>query len=358
MSNKDPYSVLNINKNASDDDIKKAFRKLALKEHPDKGGDPDKFKDIQNAYEILSDKDKRIKYDRYGHAGLNENNVHNAPTNDIFESFFNNSFNMNFRSNHKQNTLSKNPPIRREFPVSLKDIYKGKTIKLSITRNVIKGDTTVCNECNGRGMNVKIRQIAPGMIQQLQSTCEKCRGSGKICSFDKENKIVDLVIERGAKNNSTIRFNEMGDQNIGTIPADILFIINELPDNNFKRNNNDLLIIKDISLYQIFNDFHFIFKTLDDRSVKITVPANTIKAHNYKLKNKDLVNEPCVLCADELGMPKPNTGGLEYGKLFIVFNIFIPENYNHLNVNNDSIITDDYETYTLYTTSMNNYGIN
>ena len=359
MSKKDTYNVLNINRNASDDDIKKAFRKLALKEHPDKGGDPDKFKDIQNAYEILTDKEKKQMYDKLGHAGLDGNNIHtNTSSNDIFESFFNNSFDINFRSQSRQNTPSKDPPIRRELPVSLKDIYKGKTIKLSITRNIIQGDTTTCNECNGRGMKVQIRQLGPGMIQQMQSTCQKCRGNGKICSFAKENKIVDLVIEKGAHNQSVVRFNEMGDQNINSIPADILFIINEQPHNLFKRKNNDLLIVKDISLYHLFNDFEFVLQTLDDVYVKIKVPANSIKSHNTKLQNKDFLIEPFIMCADELGMPIPNTGGLKHGKLFVMFNILFPDNFDHLNISNKNIITDEYETYSLYTTTIDKYGNN
>ena len=106
-SNKDPYTVLNVAKSASDDEIKKAFRKLALKEHPDKGGDPEKFKEIQSAYEILYDTEKRKLYDQYGHSGLDgglAGGAGGAGVSDIFDMFFKQNFNSGFNSSFSFNS--------------------------------------------------------------------------------------------------------------------------------------------------------------------------------------------------------------------------------------------------------------
>ena len=368
---KDPYHVLGIDRNCNDDDIKKAFRKLALREHPDKGGDPEKFKEIQSAYEILSDKDKKNKYDKFGYAGLDENMLNsNNNTDDIFNAFFNQSFNFRGRGGHggagAGGGPSKSAPIRRNLYVSLKDLYLGKTMRLSITRNVIIGNSVSCLECNGKGYKVQIRQFGPGMIQQSQTSCQKCRGYGKTCSFEKQNKIVELIIEKGMLDQAIIRFNEMGDENINTIPADILFIINEQSDNTFKRKKNDLLIIRDISIYDVFADYEFILNLLDDRKVKIKVKANTIKPSSFKLTNgaPGFVNEPFVLSANGLGMPKQNTGGLAFGDLFVIFNIVFDTELDLSKINNklqkkskDSKNCEDlYESYNLNLDTISRFG--
>lgn len=370
---KDPYLVLGIEKNSNDDDIKKAFRKLALREHPDKGGNPEKFKEIQSAYEILSDKDKKLKYDRLGHAGLDESMINNNNnTDDVFNAFFNQSFNFNFRGDVRGGggRPSKSPPIKRNLPISLRDLYIGKTMRLSITRNVITGNSVSCVDCGGKGFKTQIRQFGPGMIQQSQTTCQKCRGVGKTCSFEKQNKIVELIIEKGMQDQATIRFNEMGDENINTIPADILFIINEQSDNTFKRKKNDLLIIKDISIYDVFVDYEFNLNLLDDSVVKIKVKANTIKPSSFKLTNgaHGFVNEPFVLSANGLGMPKQNTGGLAFGDLFVIFNIVFDDKLDLFKINSKlqkngtgaGAGTDDahlYESYNLKTDSISRFGI-
>jgi len=163
-----------------------------------------------------------------------------------------------------------------------------------------------------------------------------------------------------------ITFNEMGDENINTIPADILFIINEQSDNTFKRKKNDLLIIRDISIYDVFVDYEFILKTLDDSLVKIKVKANTIKPSSFKLTNgaPGFVNEPFVLSANGLGMPKQNTGGLVFGDLFVIFNIVFDGELDLSKINNKlqkngangADHADLYESYNLNIDSISRFG--
>ena len=329
-SNKDPYTVLNVAKSASDDEIKKAFRKMALKYHPDKGGDPEKFKEIQSAYEILYDAEKRKLYDKFGHNGLSVD--HGGPgcagtggvgVSDIFDMFFNQNFNSN--SNVRQR---KDQPVKKNIHVSLEDIYKGKSIKLNITRNVVDGEIINCSHCHGKGIIVQIRQFGPGMIQQIQTTCPKCNGAGKSCNRVKQTKIVEIIVKKGVYHDESITLSEMGDENIDSIPGDIIFTIIESNHNRFNRKKNDLLTKKDITLSQALRGIEFTLTTLDDRTITIKLPDDCIiKPPNISLETGNLSFEPPhVFVIENEGMPIPNGTGNEtkYGNLFIIFNIIFP----------------------------------
>ena len=341
-SNKDPYTVLNVAKSASDDEIKKAFRKLALKEHPDKGGDPEKFKEIQSAYEILYDTEKRKLYDQYGHSGLDGGLAGGAGgtgVSDIFDMFFKQNFNSGFNSSFSFNSncssncnsnvrQRKDKPIKKAIHVSLEDIYKGKSIKLNITRNIIDGEIINCSQCGGKGIIIQVRQFRPGMIQQIQTTCPKCNGAGKSCNHIKQNKIVEIMVKKGVYHDESITLSEMGDENIDSIPGDIIFTIIESNHNRFNRKKNDLLTKKDITLSQALHGIEFTLTTLDDRTITIKLPDDCIiKPPNISLEAGDLSFEPPhVFVIVNEGMPIPNGTGNEtkYGNLFIIFNIIFP----------------------------------
>ena len=334
-SNTELYDILGVSKNASDSEIKKAWKKLALKEHPDKGGDPEKFKKIQSAYEVLSDPDKRKIYDHHGLQGLEEGGgggggggggpFGNNPR-DIFNMFFPGAPGRRQQSN----SPSKAPSVKQNFSVSLEDLYNGKTVKLNITRKVIDGQPVTCSECDGRGMRVQIRQLGPGMIQQMQSTCQRCSGQGIFCQLKPQSTIVTINIEKGSFEGDVIKLAEMADEAPNSIPGDILFVISQKKHPIFNRKGSDLIIKKDISLVQALNGFEFILKTLDGRSIKIKTP------HNYIIKPPavDLTDNGCsilphIMVVENEGMPKPNTGGLEKGNLFVLFNILFPTNVDN-----------------------------
>lgn len=339
-SNKDPYTVLNVAKSASDDEIKKAFRKLALKEHPDKGGDPEKFKEIQSAYEILYDTEKRKMYDQHGHGGLVDGgagagSAGGADVSDIFDMFFKQNFNSGFNSSFSFNSnvrQRKDKPVKKAIRVSLEDIYKGKSIKLNITRNVIDGEIINCSHCGGKGIIIQVRQIGPGMIQQMQTTCPKCNGAGKSCNHVKQTKIVEIMIKKGTYHNELITLSEMGDENIDSIPGDIIFTIIESKHDRFNRKNNDLLTKKDITLSQALYGLEFTLTTLDDRTITIKLPDDCIiKPPNVSLGTDDLSFEPPhVFVVQNEGMPIPNGNGnvTKYGNLFIIFNVIFPNSIN------------------------------
>uniref|UniRef100_G1N0V2 Uncharacterized protein n=1 Tax=Meleagris gallopavo TaxID=9103 RepID=G1N0V2_MELGA len=158
-------------------------RKLAKEYHPDKNPNAgDKFKEISFAYEVLSNPEKRELYDRYGEQGLREGSGGSSGMDDIFSHIFGGGL-FNFMGGQSR----KNALFCR---VSLEDLYNGKTTKLQLSKNVLcsacngqggkAGAVQKCNACRGRGVRIMIRQLAPGMVQQMQSVCSDCNGEGKL----------------------------------------------------------------------------------------------------------------------------------------------------------------------------------
>jgi DnaJ family protein A protein 2 len=176
------YDVLGVAKEATEADIKKAFRKLTLIHHPDKGGDEAKFKEINAAYEVLSNAEKRQLYDKYGLEGVKNGGGMGGNMDDIF-----NIFGMGGQRGGRKER-KKVRPTEREIQVTLEDIYNGKTVKLDNDRTILcadcngKGgdDVHSCNDCGGRGAMMKTVQIGPGMYQQSQVVCSKCKGTGEV----------------------------------------------------------------------------------------------------------------------------------------------------------------------------------
>ncbi|XP_054306835.1 dnaJ homolog subfamily A member 4 isoform X2 [Pongo pygmaeus] len=209
------YDILGVKPSASPEEIKKAYRKLALKYHPDKNPDEgEKFKLISQAYEVLSDPKKRDIYDQGGEQAIKEGGSgspsFSSPM-DIFDMFFGGGGRM-ARERRGKNVV-------HQLSVTLEDLYNGVTKKLALQKNVIcekcegvggkKGSVEKCPLCKGRGMQIHIQQIGPGMVQQIQTVCIECKGQGErinpkdrceSCSGAKvirEKKIIEVHVEKG-----------------------------------------------------------------------------------------------------------------------------------------------------------------
>lgn len=225
---KDYYSILGVSKDASADDIKKAYRKLATKHHPDKGGDVNKFQEIQEAYEILSDPDKRAEYNN-PHSGFSGFDFSGFD----FGGFDFNDFNFgNFhRQGHAYNHNVNIEPININVTLSFQDFLKGKKEKVTFTRDSSctscdshKSHST-CFRCNGSGVQFKVAKTIIGMVQ-TQVVCTECNGSGiintpsnnnckdcKDTGYIKEEYSLDIDIPPGMCSDINLTMNDEGNYN-------------------------------------------------------------------------------------------------------------------------------------------------
>jgi len=296
------YDLLGVDKNANEQEIKKAFRKKALKEHPDRGGDEEKFKKFSEAYEVLSDKNKRKHYDQFGKEGIEQNGE--SPVHDIFSNLFGGS------SMRQREKKAKN--ITFTLNLSLNDFYNGKTSKLSITRKVQKNKNMSpeeCNYCNGQGVTMKIRQLAPGMVQQMQSKCSYCNGQGFSVDMITEKKIINVNIEKGMRNGEEITFMNEGNQIPGGMQGDIIILLNEKPHDLFTRKNEHLFVKKNILLYEALFKTEILINHLDGRKILLHTD-NIIKPNDFRIVRGE-------------GMPI-HGDPFKKGDLIIQFNIIFP----------------------------------
>lgn len=188
------YDLLGVKPSASASEIKKAFRMKALKEHPDKGGDKDRYQALQNAYEILADEDKRKIYDSYGKAGLEgggPGGMGGMDSNDLFSQLFGGGGGGFFGGGGggRPQGPRRGKDLVHRISVSLEDLYKGKVQKLALSKSILckgcdglggkKGAVKECQACHGQGVRVTLRQLGP-MVQQIQQPCGDCDGTGEI----------------------------------------------------------------------------------------------------------------------------------------------------------------------------------
>lgn len=293
------YETLGVSKDANETDIKKAYRKLAVKYHPDKNPGnkeaEEKFKEINEAYEILSDSEKRKKYDMYGKEGLN-----GGPSIDPMEMFskmfggnnpfgndnpFGNMFSFSFNNTRQK---PKPKPIIKEIFFDLKDFYCGRTKKLKITRHIYCRDCNgtgnkdkqehKCGRCGGRGMEVQVIRQGP-MIQQIQRPCSVCRGSGvgigdKCLKCNGNKMIDDVVIVEVKVNNNDVEgkqfvFSKMGDEMFGEVASDIICVVRCNKDKVFTRRADDLMMNMKITLKEAIFGFSKEIDRLDGTKVMI-----------------------------------------------------------------------------------------
>lgn len=301
IDNEGFYKILEVDKDADDGAIKKAYRKMALKNHPDKGGDIEKFKEISAAYEVLTDPEKRKIYDQYGKEGLEqggEGGGHSAE--DMFSQFFGGG------GRRRPQGPQKGEDIQHQLKVSLENLYNGKTVKLAIDRDKMctdcngkggkEGCEKVCGDCKGRGVTVQLRQIGPGMVQQLQSACGTCKQTGKVMNekdkcktckgnkVNKDRKVLEVVVEKGMKNGQKIKFSSEAGEAPDTIPGDVIFILQEREHEIFKRKGADLVLTMDLKLSEALCGFTRTITHMDGRILRIdSKPGCVVKPDAVKM---------------------------------------------------------------------------
>mmetsp|Transcript_10729 Transcript_10729/g.24471 ORF Transcript_10729/g.24471 Transcript_10729/m.24471 type:complete len:514 (+) Transcript_10729:93-1634(+) len=267
------YTLLEVEKTATDAEIKKAYRKLAVKHHPDKGGDPEKFKEITRAYEVLSDSEKRSKYDRFGEEGLDGDG--GGDPGDIFESIFGGGRRGGGGGRRRQKTKDVVQPLK----VTLEQMYNGVTKKMAITRQVIdkKKGVQTCSECDGRGVKIEVVRMGP-MIQQMQSACHACGGQGKSFKTKQEREVLEVHVQKGCPDGHKIKFGEMADEHPDADTGDVFFVLKEEEHKEFKRKGADLFLERDISLVEALCGFEMEVTHLDGRKLLIkSQPGDIVK---------------------------------------------------------------------------------
>lgn len=260
--------------------MKKAYRKLAVQHHPDKGGDPEKFKEISKAYETLSDPDKKQRYDRYGEEGLEGGGGGGDPS-DIFDMVFGGGMG---RRGGGGGGKRKGKDVSHPMEVSLEQIYNGHTKKLAVNRTVIDQTKGVqdCDTCNGRGMVVQVMRMG-NMIQQVQQKCSKCNGQGKMFSTVKEKEVLEVYVDKGAPDGHKITFYNKADEQPGMDAGDVHFVVQEKEHPEFKRKNADLFIKRKITLLEALTGANLEVTHLDGRKLLIkTKPGEVIKPQSTR----------------------------------------------------------------------------
>ena len=319
MAKRDYYEVLGVNKNASEDEIKKAFRKAAVKYHPDKeGGDETKFKEANEAYEVLKDKQKRQRYDQFGHAGVGGNsggagggnpfggydfggqNVHfdfgdGGAFGDIFSQFFGGGGPQTHGPTHGRD-------VETRVTLSFEDAIFGKDVKISLTLDdecshchgttVEPGhELKTCPTCKGAGQQTRVMNTMFGPIQQAV-TCSTCKGKGKVpekeCTrcrgsgVERREQEITVKIPAGIDDGATIRLREKGEAIAGGSRGDLYVHVRVKAHKKFTREGDLILSEEYISMVDATLGCEIDIETVDG-VVTMKIPAGTQSGTDFKL---------------------------------------------------------------------------
>jgi len=311
------YDTLGLSKDCDEKELRRAYLKLSKTHHPDRGGDEKKFKEINTAYNTLKDPEKRAAYDKYGMEGVADDSQGGGGGGaDIFSELFGG------RSRGPQGP-KKGPSVNHPLKVSLQDVYNGKTVKLAVQRKVIVGDVVKCETCNGQGAVMQVRQIGPGMIQQMQSACEECSGQGFMAKTKKEREVLEVHVEKGVKNGHKITFRGKGDEVPNMETGDINFVINVKEHDMFMRKGADLLITKKVSLNQALCGFSYKFTHLDGRVIVIKTKPGEIIQPEGSTGGSDIKMVPFTKIVPDEGLPSQGNPFVK-GNLYILFRVQFP----------------------------------
>ncbi len=307
---RDYYQVLGVTRNAGDNDIKKAYRRLAMKYHPDRNADDntaeEKFKEAKEAYDVLSDKQKREAYNQFGHAGVEANASgggfsQGSGIGDIFDSVFSDIFGGGGGARGR-NRAYRGADLRYDFELSLEEAVSGKTVKIQVPKMV------ACHTCGGSGTNRGKPPIdcsacgGAGQVRMqqgffsVQQTCPQCRGVGKIITDPchtckgqgrvRNNKTISVKIPEGVDTGDRIRLSGEGEAGENRGPTGDLYVHIIVKDHPlFTRDNNDLYCDVPISFTTAVLGGELELPTLDGR-VKLKVRPETQSGKLFRLRGK------------------------------------------------------------------------
>lgn len=322
----DFYKLLGLKRSASPKEIKKAYRAKSLEFHPDKNkaeGAADQFAEIAYAYEVLTDEEKKEVYDRHGEEGLKQHEQRQGQGgghggfDDIF-SHFGFGGGGGRRQQREQTTPNVDIPLR----VTMKQLYLGEIIEVEYVRQTLCVNWQECmrnnQECQGPGVKVRMQQIAPGFVQQVQQRDERCVAPGKMWRSNckecpngqTQSEKIELTIDvqKGMKPGEPVTFEGVADEKPGMNPGDLNFIITQEQDDHYHRDGDHLYVTMEIPLVDALTGFSHEFTHLDDHKFNVKVDGVTECDHVMRVSGK--------------GMPRKRGG---FGDLYITFDVDFPD---------------------------------
>lgn len=341
MAKRDYYDILEVSKNASKTEIKKAYRKQALKHHPDKNPDnkqaEENFKEAAEAYEVLADDNKRQRYDQFGHAGVSGAagggfEGGGMTMDDIFSSFgdiFGGHFG-GFGSSRSRQRVNRGSNLRVRVKLNLQEIASGVEKKIKVNKYVecksCDGTGAAdgrsfsnCSTCNGTGQVTRISNTFLGQMQTT-STCPTCNGDGKMITrkctscygegIAKEEEVISIKIPAGVAEGMQLNISSKGNApRRGGINGDLLVIIEEIPHDELVRDENNLIYNLFISTPDAALGVATEIPTVDGK-VKIKIEAGTQSGKILRLRGKGL----------------PDVNGYYKGDILVNINVWVPKN--------------------------------
>ena len=339
MAKRDYYDVLGVNKSASPEELKSAYRKLALKYHPDKNtedkGAEDKFKEASEAYGVLSDKSKKENYDNFGHAAFENgggqggfDGFSGADFSDIFEDFFG-DFSGSRRSSRGRSSNNRGSDLRYDLSITLEEAYSGKkqNIQFSTSEkcNTCKGNGSKpgsspdrCTYCGGNGRVrsnqgfFTVQQTCPqcaGSGEEITNPCTDCNGQGN----KQTSKKISVTIPKGVDDGTRIRLAGKGEAGTrGGANGDLYLFINVKSHELFKKSDVNLFFEFPISIADAALGTTIEIPTIDSGRAKIKIPDGTQNGKQFRLKGK--------------GMPYMRGSG--NGDLYVQVNTEVPISLN------------------------------
>jgi len=311
MADKDFYEILGVQKNASDDEIKKSYRKLAMKYHPDRNKDDKeserKFKEVSAAYEILKDSEKRSAYDQYGHDAFRQGGGgqgfgdFGGGFSDIFEEFFGGGFGGQSRQRGPQ----RGNDLRYNMSVSLQEAYNGKKSQIRIpsyegcdlcssTGSADKTGPSTCSTCGGQGKVrstqgfFSIERPCPtcgGEGSSIKNPCLKCSGTGQV----KKQKTISVTIPAGVDTGTRIRISgegEPGQRGAGN--GDLYIFVEVQKDKLFEREEENIFCQIPISITTAILGGDVEVPTIEGKKARLNIPAGTQSETQFRLKGKGM----------------------------------------------------------------------
>ncbi len=317
LAKRDYYEVLGVSKNASEQELKQAYRKLALKYHPDKNkGDPEaeeKFKEATEAYEVLRDPQKRASYDRFGHEGVSgfdgfgrraysdfSDIFGDFDFGDIFDAFMGSSF-----GGRKGKRVRRGSDIQYDLSITLEETASGKEVQIEVPRH------EMCDKCSGTGSAAGTKpSVCPvcngtGQIRQTQGffsitqTCYKCKGAGKIITspckscggsgLKVKKRTITVKVPAGVESGSRLKITGEGEQGPnGGPPGDLYVVIHVMKHAYFERHGNDIISLVNVSFPMVCLGGEIDVPTIMGSKVIMKIPPGTENGQIFRLKGNGI----------------------------------------------------------------------